>query len=170
MIYIRQKFIMEAEHKPRFQKCFKLKCVQMAVLFQFAPGAELGSVGFKLLGKLQPPQGDSFCDDKCQESCPASSSGQCPSHACLSRTQLSRSSRTFSYPPQASAVLSMASTISQGYWAHRCVPHPLLFIRIASLHLSWALISFRSLVILKKNSLISSVGFHHYYSVSQLLK
>lgn len=33
MIYIRQKFIMEAEHKPRFQKCFKLKCVQMAVLF-----------------------------------------------------------------------------------------------------------------------------------------
>lgn len=33
MTYVRQKFIVEAEHKPRFQKCLKLKCVQMAMLF-----------------------------------------------------------------------------------------------------------------------------------------
>ena len=81
----------------------------------FAPGAELGSVGFKLLGKPQPPWGDSFCDDKCQEPCPASSSGSCPSPACLSHIQLSRSSsRTFSDLPQASAVFGVASTLSQG--------------------------------------------------------
>lgn len=100
MIYIRQKFIMEAEHKPRFQKCFKLKCVQMAVLFfSLLQGLSWVLQVLNCWGSCSLHRGDSFCDDKCQESCPASSSGQCPSHACLSRTQLSRSSRTFSYPP-----------------------------------------------------------------------
>lgn len=177
MIYIRHKFIMEAEHKPRFQKYFKLKCIQMAMLFHswqevcFLQGLSWvlqvlncwgshslhgGILSVMTNAKslvLPPPQASVLAQ-------PASHTYNCPALLLeLSHT-----------PPQASAVLGMASTLSQGCWAHKYFPHPLVLIHIASLHLSWALISFRSLVILKKITPISIVRFHPYYSVSQLLR
>ena len=156
MIYIRQKFIMEAEHKPRFQKCFKLKCVQMAMLFHSWQEVCLLQ-GLSWVLQVLNCWGShslrgvilSVMTNAKSLSClllrlvvlalPASHAYNCPALLLeLSHTS-HRPQQCWAWHPP---------SVREGCWAHRYFPHPLVLILIASLHLSWALISFRSLVIL----------------------